>query len=598
MRQHSANRNHLRSGGPMSQMSLMRAARCAIALVCVLLVASPCLAARKRPQVPTEAGEKIYLEGVLSTGAPLRGERASEPPVQGTAAACANCHRRSGLGELEGRTLVPPTTAKYLYRPRSRDRPSTLQSAALTMAEPGARPQVLQLSERAAYTDATLARAIREGVGPDGLALDYLMPRFRIDDADMASLIAYLKQLSNRPSPGVGEETLQFATIITPEADPVRRTGMLDVLVHFFGKENVFPDDKGLPRQLSRRFTRIARRWQLHVWQLTGAPQSWEAQLDERLERQPVFAVISGVGGRTWQPVHRFCERSGLPCLFPNVDLPVDAEQDFYDVYFSRGVLLEAQLIAERLKTPSIADQPASARPRRVVQVYRRGDIGENAAAELQRELAQAGKGAAGESERGTTQESPLQTVARVLEPGAAPPRLQQVLSTVGTGDVLVLWLRAPDIEALPEQPPAAAGVFMSGILGGLEHAPLGAHWRPVTRMAYPIDLPQLRFARMDYAMGWMRFKRIPVVDARTQTDTYVACLATAETVSMLGEDLVRDHLLETLEMHLGTRLANGYYPRLSLAPGQRFASKGGFLVQFADRQEPSLVADGDWTVP
>ena len=574
------------------------AARGAIALLCVFLLAAPCQAARKRPQVPTEAGEKIYLEGALSTGEPLRGERASEPPVQGAAVACANCHRRSGLGELEGRTLVPPTTARYLYRARSRNRSSALQNAALTMAAPGARPELLQLGERPAYTDATLARAIREGVGPDGRALDYLMPRFRIDDADMASLIAYLKQLSNRPSPGVGEETLQFATIITPDADPVRRAGMLDVLEHFFGKENVFPDDKGLPRQMSHRFTPVAHRWQLHVWQLTGAPGSWEAQLDARLEQQPVFAVISGIGGRSWQPVHRFCERSGVPCLFPNVDLPVDAEQDFYDVYFSKGVLLEAQLIAERLRPPGVADQPASARPRRVVQVYRRGDIGENAAAELQRALAQAGKEAAKEPERGTTRDPPLQTVDRVLEPGAAPARLQQALSTVGKDDVLVLWLRAPDIEALPGQPPAAAGVFISGILGGLEYAPLGAHWRPITRMAYPIDLPQLRFARMDYAMGWMRFKQVPVVDVRTQTDTYVAFLATAETVSMLGEDLVRDHLLETLEMHLGTRLANGFYPRLNLATGQRFASKGGFLVQFADPQGPSLVADGNWTVP
>jgi len=55
----------------------------------------------------------------------------------------------------------------------------------------------------------------------------------------------------------------------------------------------------------------------------------------------------------------------------------------------------------------------------------------------------------------------------------------------------------------------------------------------------------------MAYPLGWMQFKQIPVVDERTQSDTYLACLATAETVSMMGEDLVRDHLVETLEMHL-----------------------------------------------
>ncbi|HSB21297.1 MAG TPA: hypothetical protein VLD85_14915 [Anaeromyxobacteraceae bacterium] len=54
--------------------------------------------------------------------------------------------------------------------------------------------------------------------------------------------------------------------------------------------------------------------------------------------------MVSVIGGRTWAPIHRFCERARVPCLFPDLDLPVVAEQDFYPVYFSRGVLLEAQL--------------------------------------------------------------------------------------------------------------------------------------------------------------------------------------------------------------------------------------------------------------
>ncbi|TMH71723.1 MAG: hypothetical protein E6H52_19760, partial [Betaproteobacteria bacterium] len=134
------------------------------------------------PVAGNDAGESTYREGVLSTGKPLRGERPSAPAVQGAAAACTNCHRRSGLGELEGRALVPPITAKYLYRPRSQNRPNVLENRALTMTEPGARVELLRQADRGgAYTDATLARAIREGLGPDGRALDFLMPRFRIN---------------------------------------------------------------------------------------------------------------------------------------------------------------------------------------------------------------------------------------------------------------------------------------------------------------------------------------------------------------------------------------------------------------------------------
>ena len=567
-----------------------RAMARAIVVLCALMLALPCPAARKRPEVPTEAGERIYREGIDSAGEALLGERASMGPVQGSAAACVNCHRRSGFGDLEGRVLVPPVTARYLYRPRSGKRPSNLESAALTMAEPGTRPEVLSEGERGAYNDVTLARAIREGIGPGGRELGFLMPRYRIGDADMGSLIAYLKQLSSRPSPGVGDDTVQFATVITPDADPVKAQGMLDVLTHFFGSENVFRPGQGPPAQLSRKFIPIAHRWQLHVWELAGPPASWEAQLDRRLKESPVFALISGIGGATWEPVHRFCQRSGLPCIFPNVDLPVVAETDDYDLYFSKGVLLEAQLMAARLVPPAPSSLPSTAAAEgrsgvvggRIVQVYREGDIGRTAAEQL----------------RGILKTPRTEAVDRALAPGDDASRLAEAVSGVGPQDALVLWLRPSDLQRLPAKPPRAQAVFVSGIMAGLENAPLGGTWRQTAWMTYPFDLPERRRARLAYALGWMSFKKVALVDERTQTNTYLACIVTAETMGMMREDLVRDHLIETFELHLGTNLLNGYYPRLGLAPGDRFASKGGFWVRFAEPSGAGLVADGDWSVP
>jgi hypothetical protein len=178
-----------------------RIPNCFAALLCGFLLASACAATWGRPRTPVAdwgPGERIYRDGMLLSGAPLLGERASAPGIQGKDAACTNCHRRSGLGEIEGRVLVPPVTARYLYRPRKR--PGDTEGVAQTISEPGWRPELLPQAERGAYTDATLARAIREGIGPDGRRLDYLMPRFRLNEADMASLIAYLKQLSKSPS--------------------------------------------------------------------------------------------------------------------------------------------------------------------------------------------------------------------------------------------------------------------------------------------------------------------------------------------------------------------------------------------------------------
>src|ERR1700756_2077706 len=45
-----------------------------------------------------DPGEVLYMQGVLPSGAPLTGERDQDTRVTGADAACAKCHRRSGLG--------------------------------------------------------------------------------------------------------------------------------------------------------------------------------------------------------------------------------------------------------------------------------------------------------------------------------------------------------------------------------------------------------------------------------------------------------------------------------------------------------------------
>jgi hypothetical protein len=47
----------------------------------------------------------------------------------------------------------------------------------------------------------------------------------------------------------------------------------------------------------------VNRRWQLHVWRLTGAPAAWPAQLARHMAEEPVLAIVSGLGGTTWAPI-------------------------------------------------------------------------------------------------------------------------------------------------------------------------------------------------------------------------------------------------------------------------------------------------------
>jgi hypothetical protein len=531
--------------------------------VLALLLLAPA-GAGAHPTGP-DAGERIFRQGVLPSGRPLRGEREAGVRVEGEAAACASCHRRSGLGSWEGQTVIPPIIGRYLFRAGARN-----------VEDPTA-PHVLgYIPNRAAYTEASLARAIREGRDPSGRALSYVMPRYRLDDAGMAALVAYLRALGSGPARGDTGEALHFATVVTPDADPVARQGMLEVLRQFFADRNAGYRGPAPPMKSTRGVMyRVTRRWELHVWELSGPPETWESQLRRHLAETPVLAVVSGIGGRTWAPVHRFCEEEAVPCLFPNVDLPVDAERDFYSVYFSRGVLLEARLEARRLR-----EERERHDLRRIVQVARPGGVGEAAA----RALAAAEVGL------------PVET--RILPGSGAGGDLATALQGLGEHDALVLWLRPADLRALPAAAPQAGLVLASGLLGGMEDAPLPLAWRAVTHLAYPLDLPEIRRVRMDFPLGWLRVRHVPLVAERVQVDTYLACAILSETLGHMLDSFVPEYLVERIEEIVSHRLVNAHYPRLGLAPGQRFASKGGYIVRLSGGAGTAVSADGPGTVP
>ncbi len=519
------------------------------------------------------AGADIYLRGVLPTGQPLTGARdAGGPRIKGMDAACVNCHHRSGLGSREGRVLIPPITGRYLFHPRTANR----DDVALTYVE-SAR------SNRDPYTDVTLARSIRQGIDSEGKPLGYLMPRFALSDADMSALLDYLKNLDSPQVPGVTATVLHFATIITPDADPVKRSGMLDVLQHYFTDKNAFPFGPSPPMRssgktlYSKSMYMANRRWQLHIWELTGPAATWRAQLARLLAREPVMAVVSGLGGSNWAPVHEFCEQERLPCLFPSVEVPVVANRDFYSLYFSKGVLLEAGLMAARIAAPG--SRPAV---KSVEQLYRIGDSGEPAARLL----------AAALKERGVAVHN------HAIAAGEDRDELVGALRDAAAAEVLVLWLRPGDIAALGAAPARSTPVFVSGLMGGLERVPLPSSWRNRTQLTYPFDLPDRRGARVTYPLEWFSIRRIPVVAEQVQVDTYLACGLLAETLSHMADTFVRDYLVERTEEMLEHRLMTGYYPHLTLAEGQRFASKGGYMVRFAGDEGNRLLADSDWTVP
>ncbi len=566
-------------------------------------------------------GRRIYLDGILPSGTPLTGVRFGNAVVSGGEAACVNCHRRSGMGSVEGDIQIAPITGNFLFAPNGEQHLATM--------DPRISKRFNQTHEP--YTDESLAQSIMHGKNNSGREMSVLMPRYNLSEFELKALTVYLKQLSTQWSSGVTEDSIRFAMVITPDVEPERRKALIDMMRIAFNQKNgstMTAKRSGGKRQhmvsAAEMVLGTERNWQLDIWELQGAPESWGEQLATHYRSQPVFALVSGLSNSTWQPVHDFCESQQVPCWFPSVVLPVTTETP-YSLYFSRGVVLEAEVLARHLlnqKSP----------PRHLVQIYRDDDAGRAASQALTHALA------------GST----IAIESRVLHTDiAAADALQLALSGIKSKDAVMYWLRPNEIATLEKiKPVAGASYYFSVELGQADHTLLPNDWKIRAQFVYPYELPEKREANLAYFRAWLNIRKLPLVDEAMQSEAFFALNFLTDTLSEMLNNLYRDYLIERAESMINKReggkaeqenrdrvalgragdlvrkhgemtveagqrvqisgQANSasnsqgttIYPHLSLGRGQRFASKGGYIVRFADGNSDKLIAESDWIVP
>ncbi|HWM91712.1 MAG TPA: SCO family protein [Thermoanaerobaculia bacterium] len=479
-----------------------------------------------------DRGRRIYQEGALG---------------------CANCHRRSGFGASEGGVFVPPVTGPFLFQLGHLERTDLFRELYQEVQSKIYLARVRDPRPRPAYTEASLARVLREGIDPADRNLDPLMPRYPLSDEDIGHLTAYLRTLSAAPSPGVDAETIHFATVFTPNVDPAERRALLAVMEAFFQRKNA--DTEGLLRHaggspwykddLAKGF----RKWVLHLWDLQGSSESWRGQLESHAREQPVFALLSGAGD--WRAIHEFCEREEVPCLFPSTLLP--GPSGLYTIYFSSGLAGEASALARYL-------EPST----RVVQVYRDTEEGRALAEAFRKERS---------------------VVDLRLKAGDPIPRGL-------AGDDLVLWLDEKDFAALP--PTALAGfrrIYLSSSL--VEPDPRNP-LREKLSFTYPYTLPGREGPHVYRVRAWLRSRGIERTHERLQLNTFYALSLAEHALDHMAGSFSRDFFVESVEREAEVELNPGVFPRLSLGPGQRLTSKGCYIVRLGEQGIEPL---SDWIV-
>lgn len=199
--------------------------------------------------------------------------------VPATNFACIGCHGVDGLGGWEGGVAPPDITWDRLAQP----------------GEQGGR----------GYDAVAFARAVGDGVAPDGRALHPAMPRYTMTDADRAALIDYLKGLE-RAAPGVSGGEIRAATLL-PTSGPLAQAGREVSIVL-----------REVVRSINRRGGLHGRRLVLRQLGFDPAvPGDALAVVSRALRDDPPFCFLANVGVEANGAAVHALRANGVPDIAP-----------------------------------------------------------------------------------------------------------------------------------------------------------------------------------------------------------------------------------------------------------------------------------------
>ena len=522
-----------------------------------------------------QQGEKIYRDGILPSGKPVQALVKNDVPAPGTSFTCGSCHLRSGLGSIEGGVVTPATNGRILYSPlEMKYKQIRVENKYFPFS-----------SKRPAYTDATLADAILGGVDPGGRELNPVMPRYQLNEADMAVLIDYLKTLSAETPPGVTASGIHFATIITEDVPPELQDAFLFSLENLIRFKNNMADFYKKNKRSGRMVASMVyqskveyQKLSLSKWILKGPSETWASQLADYYRKDPVFAVLGGISTKEWKPIHEFCEQHRLPTLFPITDLPEISTKDWYTLYLSKGIYQEGESAARYLHTLESLDANG------IIQIVRNTAKGLRLAKGFDNTWSELGHPKA-------------RTI--ILKPGEQLSRvLLKQLASKQKSTTLLVWDDASaiaGINSLTSSKPIPQRIFVSSSYMGPSVRSFNRAMRDSVYIMLPFSLPQ------DEAEKKISLK--PLTASREFTGKAkeivlkVYSLANMLTLALMDMRGVyyQDYFLDVIGMQADQ--TPPLYERLSFGPGQRYASKGCYVVQLNKKEPAEYIKKSEWVI-
>jgi len=505
---------------------------CAIGAAISLLASVLPVRVVAAPEEPAgvELGRRIFLDGRNATGEPVSALVGMQgTALSGASIACGNCHGADGRGRPEGGVVPPDITWQELTKPYGHVRP-------------GGR-------RHGPYDERSFARAVTEGLDPDGQRIDGVMPRYSLSVSEIAALTAYLKRLAEQRDPGVSDAALRLGTILPDRGAAAGVGAAMRALLHAYVGE------------VNERGGIHGRRVELEV-------AADLAQARERFAERPVFALVSpyGVGQET--ALARFASEQQLSVIAP-FTLSLAPDFPLQTFYLYAGVAELARVLLD------FAGRKSDLKAQRLAAFVddAQGDVAQALRAECRHrqcaglEVLPAGSAA----EPGTVARLAHAGIEAVIFAGTD----RELASLLGFADRLG-W--RPAIYA-PGSGSARAMFAAPSAFQGLLY------------VAYPTRGDLQSGSPAAAAFEKLRASRsLGTAHAAAQGFAYAALSIALEALRQAGRDVSRERFARAVEGLY--RFDAGPTPPVSYGPARRVGALGGYVVAVDPRKGFRPVSD------
>ena len=167
-------------------------------------------------------------------------------------------------------------------------------------------------------------------------------------------------------------------------------------------------------------------------------------------------------------------------------------------------------------------------------------------------------------------------------------------------GAVLVVWLAGDDMTSIGELAaiePRPPMIFASSSMLSGAVLSLPVEVRGFTFLTKPDSFAEDEKRARVATTSWLRAKRLPVTNFEIQSKMYLLGGMLTGSVKMMRDDFYRDYFFDIVDMMRDQYYVIAVYPRLSFGPGQRYASKGCYIVQLTGGEEPKLEKRSNWVI-